>query len=128
MKTIIAVSSQNKRTISQHAGACRNYYIYEIENDKVISKELLSLEKNETLKYTFHEDDSENPQNKLFHVNIILTGGIGAGATAKLAIRDIKAYVIEEKDPDTAIEKIIKGELQAVIPAAHAGGCSCGNH
>ena len=127
MKIKIAVSSQNKKTISAHAGACRNYYIYEIENDKIVNKSLLELAKNETLKYTFHEDESENPQNKLFEVNIILTGGIGAGATAKLALRDIKAYVIEEENPDTAVALIIKGELQAVIPAEHAG-CSCGNH
>jgi predicted Fe-Mo cluster-binding NifX family protein len=128
MKTRIAVTVQNKETISAHAGACRNYFIYEIEDDKVTNKYLLELAKNETLKYTFHEDESENPQNKLFDVNIILTGGIGAGANAKLAIRDVKAYVIEEENPDIAIEKIIKGELQAVIPAEHAGGCSCGSH
>ena len=128
MKTIIAVSSQNKRTVSAHAGTCRNYYIYEIEDNIVISKNLLELNKEETLKYTFHEDTSESPKNKLFAVNIILTGGIGSGATAKLATRNIKAYVIEEKDPDTAVNLIIKGELEAVIPTEHLGGCSCGSH
>lgn len=127
MKTIIAVSTQNKKTISAHAGTCRNYYIYTIENEKIIAKELLELAKTETLKYTFHEDTSANPQNKLFSVNIILTGGIGAGAATKLAMRNIKAYVIEETDPDTAIDLIIQGELKAVIPAEHTG-CSCGNH
>ncbi len=127
MKTIIAVSSQNKKTISAHAGACRNYYIYTIENDKIITKELLELAKEETLKYTFHEDTNGNSKNKLFDVNIILTQGIGTGATSKLAMQNIKAYVIEETDPDTAVDLIIKGELKAVIPSEHAG-CSCGNH
>ncbi len=127
MKTRIAVTAQNKRTISSHAGACRNYYIYEIVDNTIVSKNLLELSKEETLKYTFHEDSSDNPQNKLFDVNIILTGGIGAGSTNKLAARNIKAYVIEEKDPNTAVDLILKGELQAIEPAEHAG-CNCGGH
>ena len=150
MKTKVAITSQNKRTITKHAGECRNYLIYTIEDDKVISKEVLELAPNETLKYTFHEDTSANPYNKLYEMDLLLTGSIGGGAINRLAHQNVAAYVIEEKDPDTAIEKLIQGTLQAYAPQHHhhhhhhdhhahdhhhhggggcgsGGGCGCGH-
>ena len=107
----IAVTAQNRKTISSHAGACRNYFIYSINDDKTFTKELLELEKNQSLRYTFHDDKSENPQNKIFEVNILLTGGIGQGGVRKLADRGVTAFVIKETEPDVAIEKYLNKTL-----------------
>jgi len=125
MKTTVAITSQNKKTITKHAGECRNYLIYTIEKDLVSGKKVIELQDNEILKYTFHEDKSENPKNLLFDVDILLTGSIGQGGINKLANQNVTAYIIEEKDPDIAIDKLIKGTLEAFSPVSHKkGGCN----
>lgn len=125
MKTIVAITSQNKKTITKHAGECRNYLIYTIEKDVITNKKVLELQDNEILKYTFHDDKSKNPKNLLFDVDILLTGSIGQGGVTKLANQNVTAYIIEEKDPDMAIDKLIKGTLEAIAPVSHKkGGCN----
>jgi len=119
MKTIVAVTSQNKKTVTKHAGECRNYFIYAIENNKIASRQVWELHDNEILKYTFHEDKSANPKNVLYDVDILLTGSIGRGGVNRLANQNVTAYVIKEKDPDTAVEKLIKGTLEAFAPVSH---------
>ena len=34
----IAVTSQNRKTVTGHAGKCRKFWIYEVEGSAVISK------------------------------------------------------------------------------------------
>jgi len=149
MKIKVAITSQNKRTVTKHAGECRNFLIYTIENEKVISKEVLSLEGNQTLKYTFHEDPSEIPFNPVYEMDILLSGSIGRGGINKLAMNNVAAYVIREKDPDVAVEKLLNGTLEAFEPVSNhhhhdhdhhdhhhhehthgGGGCggNCGHH
>ncbi|MEN8186407.1 MAG: NifB/NifX family molybdenum-iron cluster-binding protein [Bacteroidota bacterium] len=129
MKTTVAVTSQNKRTVTNHAGKCTSYLIYTIEKDKVTNKRLLELEHNETLRYTFHEDQTEDPKNYLFDVDILLSGSIGKGVVDRLATQNVAAYVIREKDPDFAVEKLVKGTLEAFAPISHRrGGGSCDDH
>ncbi len=128
MKTTVAVTSQNNKTITKHAGECRNYLIYTIDNDTIISKKILELQKNESLKYTFHEDKNENPKNLLYDVDILLTGSIGKGGINRLANQNVIAYLVQEKDPDAAIDKLIKGTLEAFAPVSHAKGGGCGSH
>jgi predicted Fe-Mo cluster-binding NifX family protein len=127
MKAVVAITSQNKKTVTKHAGECRNYLIYTIEKDIIAGKKVLELQDNEILKYTFHHDKSENPKNVLFDMDILLTGSIGQGGINKLANQNVTAYIIKEKDPDVAIEKLIKGTLEAFAPVSHSKG-GCGNH
>lgn len=119
METIIAVTSQNKKTVTKHAGECRNYFIYTILKNEVTSKKVLELHDNEILKYTFHEDKSTNPKNILYDVDVLLTGSIGHDGVNQLANQNVTAYVIKEKDPDMAVEKLIKGTLEAFAPVSH---------
>ena len=111
MNTKVAVSSQNKKTITGHAGGCRNFFIYTIDKQGSFEKTALKLSKEETLRFTFHDDTSPDPSNKLFNMDIIITQGIGQGGINKLAQKNVKAYIVQEKDPDTAIKKMIEGTL-----------------
>ncbi len=119
MQTIVAVTSQNKKTVTKHAGECRNYIIYSIKNNVITSKKVLELNDNEILKYTFHEDKSNNPKNLLYDVDILLTGSIGPGGVDRLANQNVTAYVINEKDPDIAVQKLINGTLEAFAPVSN---------
>ena len=125
MKTIVAIASQNKKIIFEHAGKCRNFLIYSINKDVVESKKILELGKDETLHNTSHNEGTTFTSS-LFDVDILLTRGIGNGLIQKLARQNVACYKIEETDPDTAIEKLIKGTLEAVAPVSHEkSGCNC---
>ena len=125
MKTIVAVASQNKKVVFEHAGKCRNFIIYTINDTIIESKKLLELSKEETLHNSIHLGNSNN-KNSLFDVDILLTRGIGNGLVQKLATHSVACYKIEETDPDTAINKLINGILEAVSPISHStSGCNC---
>ena len=119
MKTIVAVTSQNKRTVTNHAGKCTVFIMYTIENDEITSKRILELEPDESLKYIFHKDQTNSPKNVLLDSDILLSGSMGEGMVNKLAVQNVAAYVIKEKDPDFAVEKLIKGTLEAFAPISH---------
>lgn len=119
MSIKIAITAQNRKTISSHAGACRNYFIYTIDDDGSYKKELIELAKNESLRYTFHDDTSEKPFNKLFEMDVILTGGIGLGGVKRLAANGVIARIINETEPDLAIEKFLNRSLVFLEPEDH---------
>lgn len=132
MKTIVGVTAQNRKTIFEHAGKCKNFLIYTIDDNIVINKKLLELSEEETLHHFFHQKNSDaNSANSLFDVDILLTRGIGNGAIQKLAMQNVVCYKIEETDPDTAINKLINGTLEAMSPVSHdksGCNCNCGGH
>ena len=78
MKTIVAIASQNKKNIFEHAGKCRNFLIYSINKDVVESKKILELGKDETLHNASHNEGTTFTSS-LFDVDILLTRGIGNG-------------------------------------------------
>lgn len=123
MKTLVAVTAQNRKTIFEHAGKCRNFLMYTIKDNVIIDKKLLELKKEEVLHYVLHD---VNATSVLYDVDILLTRGIGNGAIQKLAKQNVTCYKIEETDPDMAIDKLIKGTLEAVSPVSHeSSGCGC---
>ena len=122
MRAIIAITSQNKKTITKHAGQCKNYLIYTIDQDTVIAKKVLELKEKETLYNTFHGSPDANPKSILFDVDILLSRGIGNVAINRLARQNVTAYIVEEKDPDIAIQNLIKGTLETFAPFSHEDG------
>lgn len=130
MKNIVAVTFQNKKSIFNHTGKCRNYLIYTINGSIVESKRLLELSMKETLR-SFFQDENEAKKHILLESDILLTRGIGNGAIEKLAKYGVACYKVEESDPDIAIEKLINGTLEAMAPISNevsGCNCNCGNN
>ncbi len=129
MKTIVAITSQNKKTVTKHVGKCLNFLIYTIENEEVTNKRVLELQPNEILKNIIHDDQNLNSNYWIYDVNILLSGSMGSGARDHLAKKNVAAFIVKEKDPDITIEKLIDGTLEAFVPAAahHNGRGNC-NH
>jgi predicted Fe-Mo cluster-binding NifX family protein len=122
MELNIAITSQNKKTVFEHAGKCTRFLVYQIKNNKLTHKSLLEITKEESLHNFFHQDSNDNQaKNPLAGINMLLTGGIGDGAIRKLAQIGIITHLIEEKDPDLAIEKLLNGNLTA----KRRGNCNC---
>ena len=132
MKTIVAITAQNRKEIFDHAGKCRNFLIYTINDSIIENKQLLELNKEDTLHESCNSEGLDL-KSKLNNANILLTRGIGSGLINKLARKNIACYKIIETDPDIAIEKLIIGTLEAIAttPSKEGAGCNCscgGNH
>ena len=114
----IAVTSQNRRTITEHAGKCRKFWVYDIEQGQVTGRTLLEL----PIEQSFHESSPHEP-HPLDAVQVLITGGMGSGLQHRLAAKGIIALMTAEIDPDQAVAAYLQGTL-----VAEAGSCDPGAH
>lgn len=119
----IAVTYDNGN-IFQHFGRTEFFKVYEIEDNKVISSDVIG-------------------SNGIGHgalagllsgqsVNVLICGGIGGGAQAALAEAGVELCAGAEGDVDQAVEAYLKGELISTGANCdhhhHEDGHSCGDH
>lgn len=105
----IAVTSQNRRTITEHAGKCRKFWIYETDQNQVVAKTLLEL----PIEQSFHQSSLQAP-HPLDDVQVLIAGGMGSGLNRRLAAKNIKALVTSETDPDQAVLDYLQGNLEVM--------------
>ena len=113
----IAVTSQNRKTITGHAGKCRKFWIYEIEDQAVQGRELLEL----PIEQSFHESHG-TAAHPLDDINILISGGMGSGLVGRLQQKGIAGLVTSETDPDAAVTAFLAGTLLIQVPEAHDHG------
>lgn len=111
----IAVASQNRRNVTGHTGRCRRFWIYHVEHDRVQSKELLELAKEQS----FHETSAQ-AAHPLDTVDVLINGGMGQGLERRLDARGIRALATSETDPDRAVAAYLAGTLPPGTAHAHA--------
>ena len=103
----IAVTSQNFRTITPHAGVTRCFLVYEGERGEVpCASERLDLPKEMALRE--FADRGPHPIDK---VDTLIVGSAGPGFVRRLASRGIDVIVTSETDPTTAVTKYLAGTL-----------------
>ena len=122
-------------TIFQHFGHTQQFKIYEVENNTVISSQVV--------------DTNGSGHGALadflsgLQADVLICGGIGAGAQAALASAGIRLFGGVSGDADDAVEAFLAGEL-AFNPnvrcdhhdhhgeshncGSHGCGGSCGHH
>ena len=113
----IAVASQNRKEITGHTGRCRKFWIYQIENDVIATKELLELPKEQS----FHESSPLEP-SPLDHVQVLIAGGMGSGLVRRLQEKNIQALITKETNPDQAVNDFLNGTLKTEPPEPHEHG------
>lgn len=109
----IAVTSQNRKTITEHAGKCRKFWIYKIEGGAVADKHLVEL----AIEESFHASHNGLAQ-PLTTVNILITASMGVGLHQRLLSHGITPILTMETDPDTAVTAYLGNKL-AQLPAGH---------
>lgn len=102
----IAVTSQNRRTVTEHAGRCRKFWVYDIEQQQVTAKTLLEI----ALEQTFHEAPPHEP-HPLDQVQVLISASIGPGLYQRLTAKGIEALATLETDPDQAVAAYLQGSL-----------------
>jgi predicted Fe-Mo cluster-binding NifX family protein len=112
----IAVTSQNRKTITGHAGKCRKFWVYDVANREVTTKNLLEL----PIEQSFHESDHAAP-HPLDGVNVLICGGLGSGLQNRLKQKGILAVATAATDPDQAVAAWLAGTLVKLAPDAHDG-------
>lgn len=117
----IAVTYDNGN-IFQHFGRTESFKVYEVEDNKVISSEVIG-------------------SNGIGHgalaglladqsVDVLICGGIGGGAQAALQEAGVELCAGAEGDADQAVEDYLKGELVSTGANCnhHGEGHTCGDH
>jgi len=113
----IAVTSQNRKTITEHAGRCRKFWIFRVEDKGVIEKRLLELTRDQS----FH-DSSPHEEHPLDDIDVLISGGMGEGLMRRLKKKNIQCLVTSETDPETAVSLFVNGKLTSEPPRRHSHG------
>ncbi len=110
----IAVTSQNRKTVTGHAGKCRRFWIYDVDNCEVKGRQLIEL----TIEQSFHERHGTGP-HPLDDINVLITGGMGDGLQRHLKQTGILAVATGETDPERAVAAWLDGTLKELPPGQH---------
>jgi len=121
----IAVTYENGE-IFQHFGHTEQFKVYDIEEGKVIASEIVST----------NGSGHGALAGVLSSLNaeVLICGGIGAGAQAALAEAGIKLFGGVSGDADKAVEAYLSGNLaynpnvQCNHHGEHHHGGTCGSH
>lgn len=114
----IAVTSQNRKKITEHAGRCRKFWLFTTQDGAIIERELLELPKEQSL----HESSAHEP-HPLDDVDVFITAEMGSGMVRRLQRKGIKGLITKETDPETAVLLYLTGQLQAEGLSPHDGHC-----
>lgn len=121
----LAVTYENGE-IFQHFGHTQQFKVYDVEDGKVVSSEIL--------------DTNGSGHGALagllggHKVDVLICGGIGGGAQAALADAGIRLYGGVSGSADAAVEALLNGELayDPDVQCSHHGeghhGGGCGGH
>lgn len=118
----IAVTYDNGN-IFQHFGKTESFKIYDVEDNKVVSSQVISS--NGTGHGALAGLLADHG------IDVLICGGIGAGAQNALSEAGVQLFSGAEGDADQAVEAYLKGELVSTganCDHHHEDGHSCGNH
>ncbi len=114
----IAIPSNDRKTILGHFGRTKGFMIYDIEGDKIISKEYRS--NNFTGHAKGHHEHSNEHHHAHSHAGIfkalydcktVIAGGMGRRLYNDFETQNIKIFVTKEKDINTAVGLFINDVL-----------------
>ena len=121
----VAITSINKTEISGKADDCLKYWIYTIENEKVVDKQYIQLGEGQSLYDVIFNRVVEIYVHPIFETDMLLTNDVSALLTERLKEKRTVAFIVDETDIDITIKQLIEGTLQGHI--AEDQDCSCGH-
>lgn len=107
----IAITSQNRKSITEHAGQCRKFLIYDIEQQQIAARRLVELPATQS----FHA--SPALPEALAGVAVLISRGMGRQLYQRLIGFGIQPLLTDETDPDAAIAGFLAGHLETRAPS-----------
>jgi len=101
----VAVTSQNFRTITGHAGRSRRFLVFEV----LPGAEPLEVTRLDLPRELMLHEFAGGP-HPVDGSDVVVTQSCGAGLVQRLADRGIRVVVTSETDPCTAVRAIANGE------------------
>lgn len=113
----IAVTSQNFKTITGHAGKSRRFIVFEADRSKAPTEvERLDLPQ----ELSIHEYQGEDHPLFTLGLAALVTQGAGQGFMQRMAQHGITVHTTSESDPLRAISRLVAGTpLPAALPHDH---------
>jgi predicted Fe-Mo cluster-binding NifX family protein len=111
----IAVTSQNYRTVTGHAGKARRFIVFEADGQTPPREiERLDLDANMAMHGYGH-----NAAHPLDSMQVLITGGAGEGFVRNLAARGVQVVATNETIPSLAVEAFLDGRIKSA-----SAGCN----
>jgi len=105
----IAVSSQNFRTVTGHAGRARRFIIFEAYGQET-PREVGRLDLEANMAIHGYDHSAEHPLDSM---NVLITGGAGEGFIRHLGARGVQVVATEESIPKLAVTAFLEGRVKS---------------
>lgn len=115
----IALSMQNGRDLSGHAGRCTRFALFTIENKEILSKEMIAFGEEATFHSIFHNNSLPFSEHPLHDVDVIISTSMGPGFVQKMRMHGIDALQTSVKETEAVIENYLNGSLILSEVKAH---------
>lgn len=99
----IAVTSQNFRTVTPHAGRTRRFLVYRAE----LAVEPVEIDRLDLPKEMAMHEFHQNGPHPLDTVDVVIAGSFGDGFARRMARRGIRAVTTEKVDPLEAVRDFL---------------------
>ncbi|HAF44735.1 MAG TPA: nitrogen fixation protein [Gallionellaceae bacterium] len=105
----IAVTSQNYRTVTGHAGRARRFIVFETEGQEP-PREINRLDLDANMAIHGFDHTAGHPLDSM---NVLITGGAGDGFVRHLAARGVLVVATDESDPILAVQAFLAGRMRS---------------
>jgi len=111
----IAITSQNFRTVTGHAGRARRFLVFEVASGQP-PKELERLDLDAEMAIHGFDHRAAHP---LDGMDVLITGGAGEGFVRHLAARGVMVVATPETDPLRAVDAFLAGRVLSASDACN---------
>ena len=105
----IAVTSQNYRTVTGHAGKARRFIVFEADGQTPL-REIERLDLDINMAIHGYDHQAAHPLDSM---QVLITGGAGEGFIRNLASRGVQVVATDESDPGLAVEAFFAGRVKS---------------
>lgn len=111
----IAVTSQNFRTVTGHAGRARRFIVFECDGG-LPPREVERFDLDAEMAIHGFNHRAAHPLDSM---DVLITGGAGEGFVRHLAARGVRVVATPESDPALAVEAFFAGRLLSASDACN---------
>jgi len=105
----IAVTSQNYRTVTGHAGRARRFIVFDAGGQEP-PREIERLDLDANMAIHGFDHTAGHPLDSM---NVLITGGAGEGFVRHLAARGVQVVATDESEPVLAVKAFLAGRVKS---------------
>jgi predicted Fe-Mo cluster-binding NifX family protein len=111
----IAITSQNFRTVTGHAGRARRFIVFEADGLSA-PREVERIDLDVNMAMHGYDHRAAHPLDAM---DVLITGGAGEGFVRNLAMRGVQVVATPEDDPQLAVAAFFAGRILSASEACN---------